>query len=157
MPNARGVVIASTLGSYAEVCPPTGFPISHQIRNAPEAFLEDLHTVRGITFGTVTPTMLDGRPAITTTVDSIDKTVRRCVGYDVSTDRGGTIDLSVSSRLILAEIGHTTIIIQIWAPTSQDLAAWMPVATELIDSIHFIDQPGDSTPMPLETATSPAP
>ena len=68
------------------------------------------------------------------------------------------IDLSVPSRLILATVDGAGLVVQIWAPTEADLSAWMPTATEFVDSIHFTRQPlaPAATPVPTAAPGSPA-
>ncbi len=42
------------------------------------------------------------------------------------------------SRLIVSEVDGSTIFIVIWARTAQELEAWLPIADEFVESIHFV-------------------
>jgi hypothetical protein len=54
---------------------------------------------------------------------------------------GDWLLLGFPYRLTMADVDGVPILVQIWARTDEDLAAWMPVATEFVDSIDFVEEP----------------
>ena len=84
--------------------------------------------------------MLDGRPALAAMADGSE-----CSFADLH-GGGGTVSspwvaLDIPSLIVVADVDGTTVMVQAWAATDGDLEAWLPVARELIDSIHFLDEP----------------
>ncbi|MEP7158246.1 MAG: hypothetical protein ABI797_02375 [Chloroflexota bacterium] len=118
------------------------------LRRAPADLLEDLDLVAGLQLGEVETTTIDGRPAFAASVDparsictpDINFAERFSVGEDYL--RSG-----LSARLIVLDVYGATILIDIWADTP-GLATWLPTAMELVDSIHFLDQPASRGPVP---------
>jgi hypothetical protein len=50
-----------------------------------------------------------------------------------------------STRLTLVDVDGVTFLVAVWARTDDDLAAWLPVATPIVDSIRFQDLPRPSS------------
>jgi hypothetical protein len=162
--NLRGIVIAS-----AETAWTHGAGGRFALRPAPADFLADLHTkaiarfddlgtVVGIDLSATTDTILDGRPALTAATRPGGKT-----GLDIHvqlpmTGLGGgpLISLKLPYRLIVTEVDGVTVLVQIWARSDADLAAWMPDATKFVDSIRFVEQPSPSGAPSATSSASPA-
>lgn len=135
--DAQGIVIASaeqawshsSIGRFA-------------VRHAPADLLADLRDTAAIGIGEITEVTLDGRPALMAEIDPARKagTDLHLTG-DMCCISRDYIMLNVPSRVMVLEVGEITILIQIWARTADDLAAWMPAATGFVDSIRFVDAP----------------
>lgn len=123
-------------------CPMTGGPSRVGIRTDPSTFLEDLHTIAGVGFGTTAPSTLDGRPALTVRVNP---TASRCNNADFPSDfhtgsAGGDdfISLKMPSQLTIVEVDGVTVLVDIWARTEAELSTWLPAANAIVESIHFV-------------------
>jgi hypothetical protein len=142
VPGARGVTIAAVHQAVTHPCPLGGPSSRIPVREEPRELLDDLRTIAGIGLGEAAEVTFDGRPALAVTVDP---SLGRCAFGDVHVMGGGLgslyVDLSVPSRLILADVDGRTIALQAWAQTQDDLDAWLPIATEFLDSVHFTSQP----------------
>ncbi len=107
------------------------------LKTAPAELLADLRDNTGVHMGTIEETVLDGRPAWTAMLSGVG-------GYDIHvTGRmkglsGDFVILTIPSRLTVTEVDGTTVFILTWARTAADLDAWLPVADELVASIHFL-------------------
>jgi hypothetical protein len=148
----RGVSVAAVVDAWTHGCPDAAGTVRAErtpVREAPAELLEDLRTIAGISFGAATTTSLDGRPAL---MMAPDPATSRCDSGDLHV--GGHIQgLSVDyvelmrpSRLILADVDGVTILVDVWARTADDLAAWLPIASTFVESIHFLDQAAQSAP-----------
>jgi hypothetical protein len=40
----------------------------------------------------------------------------------------------------VAEVDETTVVVQVWAATTDELEEWLPLAQGFVDSIHFEEQ-----------------
>jgi hypothetical protein len=147
----RGVSVAAVEDAWTHGCANEAGTVRAErtpVREAPAELLDDLRIIAGISLGAATRTSLDGRPAL---MMAPDPATSRC-GYDLHV--GGHIEgLSVDyvvltrpSRLILADVDGVTILVDVWALTADDLAAWLPIASTFVESIHFLDQPATSDP-----------
>ncbi len=143
LPGVRGITVASTDGAVTHPCPivdggssrvPVGAP--------PQAFLDDLRRIAGIGLGEPSPSTVGDRPALAVTVDP---GVASCEYGDFHVANAGIgsgyVDLNVPSRLWLVEVDGLTVVVQVWAGTDDDLAAWLPIASEFLDSVHFVQHP----------------
>jgi hypothetical protein len=61
-----------------------------------------------------------------------------CEVADVHLPSNDYIRLDIPSRIVVAEVAGSTIMVDAWAGTPDDLASWLPVAQEFIDSIDFL-------------------
>jgi len=130
--DVRGVIVGSAEQAWSH-----GTRGRFMLRTAPAEFLSDLRDTANVDMGTIQETTLDGRPALTVRLSGAG-------GYDIHVT--GSIQqlsqdyvlLTMRSRLTVADIDGTTVFILAWARTPADLDAWLPVADELIASIHFI-------------------
>lgn len=141
--GAHGITIASARGTVTHACAPYPGSGRVKLRDDPAGFLEDLRANGGVGLGEPATTTFDGWPALAVTVDPGDQ---RCDAADfhVSGDgigRQGFVLLNVPSRLIVADVDGWPIVIQVWASTEDDLAAWLPGATAFLDGIHFTARP----------------
>jgi hypothetical protein len=141
VPGARGITISSAHASVTHPCPlDDGGSSRVPIREDPAGFLDDLRAIAGVGLGQVTTTSFDGRPALTVRVDP---RTARCDFGDFHTEAsgigGGYVLLTVPTRLVVTEVDGMTIVLQAWAGTEEELQAWLPTATEFLDSVHFID------------------
>lgn len=129
--NVRGVIVASGERAWSHAGG------RFQIDPAPAAFVADLRDRFGVAMGPIVETTLDGRPAVTTVLTGT-------TGNDIHVDEpmtglatGPFVLLDNPARLIVTEVDGETVFVLVWARTTADLEAWMPVADGFVDSIHF--------------------
>ena len=134
----RGIVIASGESAWSH-----GTNLRIPLREAPSEFVADLRDIGGIrTIGEIIATTLDGRPALTLDIDpAMADAFDIHVNGSMTGLSGDYFLLTPPFRLLVAEIDDLTVLVQIWARTDEDLVAWMPLATQVIDSIDFVQQP----------------
>ncbi len=110
------------------------------IGTTPEAVFASLRDEGRLAIGEPTAATLDGRPGLTAA------TLQRGPTGDhihVSAPIGGLvgqddeISLDRPYRLIVAEIDGTPVMVQVWDLDYFDMDEWVPVAMQLVDSIHF--------------------
>ena len=131
-------MIASVRQALTHPCPMGTGPSRVDIGDASADFLADLHRIAGVAFRATAPTTLDGYPALETTVDVRASMCNYADLHWPNLGLGPGLILHVPSRLTVADVEGETVLVQIWAATEADLAAWIPVATPFVDSIHFI-------------------
>lgn len=139
--GVRGLVVASLEGAVTHACPRAngGAASRVAIRTDPSTFLEDLHTIAGVGFGTTAPSTLDGLPGLSVRVNV---TASRCTFADFHPGAGGDfIALTMPSQLTIVEVDGVTVVVDIWARTEAELSAWLPSANAIVESIHFVKQP----------------
>ena len=92
------------------------------------------------TVGAVEATEVGGRPALTANIEAN-------TGYAMFEGRLGhlALDLSVPQRVIVADIGGSILLVQIWAESEVELAAWLPRAEELLDLMTFASDASQET------------
>ena len=131
--DAHGIVVADLTG--------VDF---HNDRQPPPAhtaaeFLENLASLDmgsasepSYTVGPIEPTEIGGRPALTAPIEAN-------TGYALFEGANGhlALDLSVPHRVIVTDVGDSILLVQIWAKSNVDLAAWLPRAEELLDRMVF--------------------
>jgi hypothetical protein len=86
-------------------------------------------------------TTFDGRAAIAL---NLDPALARCAYADIHPLGAGGIGqgfvrLDLPSRLVVTQVGSSTILLQAWAPSRAELDTWLPKATEFLDHVHFTD------------------
>jgi hypothetical protein len=135
--DAQGIVIASAEQAWSH-----GSTGRFAVRQAPADLLADLRDTAAIGIGDISEVTLDGRPAL---MAEIDPTVKPGTDLHITGDMccisRDYIMLTAPSQITVLEVGDVTIFIQIWARTAEDLAAWMPAATEFLNSIRFTEAP----------------
>ncbi len=145
IPGTRGVTISSLPAPITHGCL-VGDGERVPVRTDPDGFLDDLRAIAGVGLGTVEPTTFDGRPARSV---AVAPSANRCSFADFHPRNGGVgspyVRLTMPSRLIVTQVDGMTIVVQAWAWTEDDLRAWLPVATEFVDGIHFTGQPSQSS------------
>ncbi len=109
----------------------------------PSKFLELLGTVVGTHpgIGPITPTTVDGRPALTTSFRTPDSTCSAAINYDLGHLPSKFLRTTIPSKFIAFELGDQTIVIDISAQDDAEFDAWLPFATQFVDSIHFEETP----------------
>jgi hypothetical protein len=114
-----------------------------EVRESPAELLDDLHTIGGVAFGEPATTSLDGRSAIAVTVsqDAMQGAHDVHVGGHLSGLSVDYVVLSLPTRLTLVDVNGVTLLVAVWALSDDELAAWLPVATPIVDSIRFLDLP----------------
>ena len=130
--QVRGIVIGS--GGEAWSHGPDG---QFMLRTAPAEFLADLRDTVGTPMDAITETQLDGRPALTVMLPGTGGSDIHVTGR--MRGLGGTFVLvNMPSRLLVADVDGITVFVLTWARTADDLKAWMPLADEFVESIHFV-------------------
>ncbi len=148
LPGTRGITVAVINDAVTHPCPAVNGAGSRvPIRSEPLEFLEDLRSISGGGLGIPTATTIDGRSGLS--VDVL-RSQAGCEAVDFHVLGGGLesgwVLLTIPTRLWLVEVNDSTVVVQAWAPTTEDLEAWLPVATEFIDSMRFISAaPADFT------------
>ena len=105
------------------------------VRHAPADYIEDLQSIAGLHVKDVAETTLGGWPAVSATT-----TGGECEVTDVHVPSNNYIRLDIPSRIIVADVAGTTIMVDAWAGTPDDLASWLPMAQDFIDSIDFLSR-----------------
>ncbi|MFL5648186.1 MAG: hypothetical protein ACJ776_07305 [Chloroflexota bacterium] len=141
VPGSRGVSVSAFNGAFVHPCPGVDGGSSRiPIQVDPTGFLEDLEGVAGIGVVEAMPTTLDGRPAMTA---SIDPSRDRCETADFHVASGPSfheyVMLSMPSRIWVTKIGEQTVVINAWAASREGLDRWLPTAEAFVQSMHFED------------------
>ena len=134
--NVHGVFVAPVMTAWGH-----GSDGRVPLRSTPAGFLADVGSLLfGVELEPVRTTTLDGRAALTTrTAPGISSNHSDLHVDGPITGLSGLYTLMTApSRLIVADIDGVTVMIQIWASTEDDLAAWMPDALRFVNSIHFV-------------------
>ena len=105
------------------------------------SFIGALDDALGLAVGDITAFDLGGLPAFTAEVAAAPPQDQvRTNHIDVRIERGGTtgsVSFHYPSRVIVADVGGSIVLIQIWAATEPDLEAWMSIGLEIAESIRF--------------------
>jgi hypothetical protein len=141
MSAAGGIIVASAETAWSH-SPSSRFTL----RTAPGEFIADLRDTARVEMGEVAETTLDGRPALTVMLSGIG-------GFDIHVagdparspgpfnglggPGGDAVLLNVPARLIAADIDGSTVFVLVWAHTTEDLDAWLPVADKFVSTIQF--------------------
>ncbi|MFL5711429.1 MAG: hypothetical protein ACJ77W_06045 [Chloroflexota bacterium] len=137
VPGSRGVSVSVFNGAYVHPCPGGS---RMPIRVDPAGFVQDLERVAGIGIVEAMPTTLDGRPAMSA---SIDPSRDRCDTADFHVASGPSLHdyvmLSMPSRIWVTKIGEQTVVINAWAASREGLDRWLPTAEAFVQSMHFED------------------
>lgn len=163
VPGVRGVTVSfstapTTHSQTARAIEPLGL----------DTFLTDLHRNPTLKVGGEIATDLAGIPA--RQADVAPSFPAGGPAYPDIHMGSDVLALGFPSRLIVARSGEGVIVVHIWAATDEDLATWLPLATEFVDSITFVSEnalasPGSSSvrptgelsPTPIRTLTVPVP
>jgi hypothetical protein len=139
--SSRGIDVLWADDPVVHPCPPGGQSSRVSIRSEPAGLLDDLGTIAGFEIGPTEPATLDGFPALAAAL-ALPPT--RCENAkDIHVGPAGVgpntfVPLGLPARLIVAEVAGATIIVHVWAAREADLADWLPVAMEFVDSIEFV-------------------
>ena len=91
----------------------------------------------------LTPTTLGGRPAWSAVVTwsaehsswtHIDRSIYR------PTESACALEFDVPHRLFVVDVSSAVVAVQIWAASEPDLAAWLPEAIPLADSLRIMEE-----------------
>ena len=137
--GAHGVVVAVVEEPVTHECP-AGPERFVPMRATPAEFLEDLRDIADIPVSNVTPTTIDGRPALSATVRHEPSCAARDFHVKPYTGVMASpwVRLDLPSRLFVLEVEGLTVVVQIWAPTEPDLTTWADeAANEFVRSIDF--------------------
>jgi hypothetical protein len=130
--QVRGVVIGSGGEAWSH-----GNGGRFMLRTAPAEFLTDLRDTAHTPMGPIEQTTLDGSPALTVMLPGTGGSDIHVTGRMLGLS-GTYVQVTMPSRLIVSEVDGDTIFVLIWARTAQVLEAWLPVADEFVESIHFV-------------------
>lgn len=106
------------------------------LRTAPAEFLADLRDSGGVSMGEIVETTLDGRAALTVILPGTGGSDIHVNGPVQGLSRDFVM-VNVPARLTVADVDGATVFVLIWARTANGLDTWLPVADELVSSIHF--------------------
>jgi hypothetical protein len=138
--DVRGVIVASGERAWSHAGD------RYFLDPAPAAFIADLRDRSGVAMGPIVETSLDGRPALTTVLTGTGENDIHVDGPTTGLVSGPFVLVNNPARLTVTEVDGETIFLLIWARTTTDLDAWMPVADSFVDSIHFLPQVDPSPP-----------
>jgi hypothetical protein len=153
--DSRGVLVARVTDAAVGNCPAVdgGAAYAH-VSPGPAAFVADLQALAGLRLEGTTETTLDGRPAL-----AAGTVWGRCGSSEILVGTApiwnAFVRLDIPSRLVVADVGGETIMVQAWAGTPDALEAWLPVAQGFIDSMRFLDE-RDVAPGSPPRTSSPA-
>jgi len=139
--GAKGIIVASAEQAWAH-----GNGGRFNVQTAPAGFIADLRDIGGVPMRAVADTTLAGYPALTvmllaTGVVGADITdVHVTANTSLSGLTTDNVVLNLPARLIVADIDGDTVFVLIWARTTADLDAWMPIANEFVESIRFVPE-----------------
>ena len=140
-PTARGIVVADLTDVTFH-----GSLVVRTLRTStPAGFLSDLDAGPEFAVRSAVPGRLGSLDALVADVLLDEPGNWTHLDIHVGAMREGSIDLASASRLYLAEVGDLLLAVQVWAPTSADLEAWLPVATRIVDSIEFLEPTSEPT------------
>ena len=142
LPGSRGVVVAVLNGPVTHPCPPSdATERTVAMREAPADFLADLRDLAAVAIGEITPTTIDGRPAFAVAVPDNAPMAGCGTDFHLTPFSGLTspfVRLDIPSRLYALDVDGLTVLIQIWATTERDLAAWADeFANGFVNSFEF--------------------
>jgi hypothetical protein len=135
----RGIVVADVTGAMTE----SGLGRADVSLGYPD-FFEDLEGNAGLDVVAQRAIELDTRPAIQGDLEASGGSAYPHIHLVWDEEDGvdiPNIDLPYPTRLIVSDVGGRIVLIQIWARSPADYAAWLPTAMELVDSIEFSERP----------------
>jgi len=149
--GARGVIVVDATDVVTHPCHVPSMSSRVDTGNGPAAFLDDMQAIAGLDLEGQVAMSLDGRPAVSAIALGSD-----CGTADIHLAHSpmSWVRLDIPSRLIVTEVAGSTVLVQAWAGTPGDLDAWLPVAQELIDSIHFAE-PDEPSPAAASSSSLP--
>ncbi len=136
--GVRGVVVASAEQAWSHRA--SGAGARFAVRPDPADLLADLRQIAGVRLSAISSTRLDGRPTWMSEIDPGSEVTDIHVNGSMNQLSRDFVMLNVPASISVLEVGDDTVFILIWARTTPDLEEWMPVATELVDSIRFAEQ-----------------
>ena len=108
------------------------------VGHGPAEFLNSLDEIGGLRLEGQGATTFGGRPAI-----AASSVWSRCAQTEIIIGTRPIWEayarLEIPSRIIVAEVGDSTVMAQIWAGNPIDLEEWLPKAQEFIDSMTFLE------------------
>lgn len=150
--SARGILIADVTDAAVSTCSLENPRQAYKnVGRGPAAFLDSLEEPGGLRLEDRVATTFGGQPAIAaSTVFSRCARTEMIIGTRPIWEAYALLE--IPSRIIVADVGESTVMAQIWAGTPIDLEEWLPTAQGFIDSMDF-DEDGDVVP----SSQAPAP
>ena len=151
--GARGILIADVTDASVSTCSLENPRRAYgEVGAGPTAFLDSLQEIGGLRLEDEGATTFGGRPAI-----AASTVLSRCAQTEIIIGTRPIWEayarLEIPSRIIVAEVGNSTVMAQIWAGTPIDLEEWLPKAQEFIDSMEFVED-GEVVPAPPTAAVT---
>jgi hypothetical protein len=87
--------------------------------------------------GTSTPLEIDGVAAAWADIDVTGLAGSGYPHIDFGADERGIVDFAFPGRLFVIPSGDGVFLVHIYAGTDEDLAAWLPEASQIVESITF--------------------
>lgn len=104
----------------------------------PDSFFDDLRRNDAVSVGSVRPDVLGGFDALS--ADVRGQFNPGSGGYpDLHMDGSALVALAFPGRLIVVDMGGASFVVHIWAASEEELAAWLPMATQIAASIRFTE------------------
>ena len=135
----RGILIADVTNAGVSTCSLENPRRAYgEVGEGPAAFLDSLQEIGGLRLEDEIATTFGGRPAV-----AASTVLSRCAQTEIIIGTRPIWEayarLEIPSRIVVAEVGGSTVMAQIWAGTPIDLEEWLPIAQAFIDSVRFLD------------------
>lgn len=140
--DGHGVFVAAPLDPVVHPCPFDEANSRIPIRRTPAEFLQDMRQIAGLNFSDPVEGTFDGRPALFT--ERTAETGTCGGGTDLHSGSGigsELVDIGRAGQSILLDVDGRLIFIDVWADTDDELAEWLPIASEFVNAIQFMSRP----------------
>ena len=153
--GARGILIADVTDADVSTCSLENPRRAYgEVGHDPGAFLDSLEEIGGLRLENQAATTFGGRPAIAaSTVWSRCSQTEIIIGTRPIWEAYARLE--IPSRIIVAKVGDSTVMAQIWAGTPIDLEEWLPTAQQFIDSMEFLES-GEVAPASHQLSSPPS-
>ncbi len=138
-----GIAVALVTNAGVHRCPRSSTSSEDvSVRTSPRDLLDDMQQLGGMEFADPVEGLFDGRPALfTERVAGAHECEVADLHFGGSTGRSSLapfLPLDTAGSSILLEVDGETVLIDVWAETDEELADWLPLAMEFVNSIHFV-------------------
>jgi hypothetical protein len=110
--------------------------------SSPQAFVDYLKAIPGLTVTAPVRSTVDGRPALQ--FDATQKPDGACASVNIWQGEGAFTDAAAARRIQAFDIDGTTILVVTAVAEASDLQAWEALADQFIATLHFVPPPSSS-------------